>query len=1149
MNTDTAEPLKKTAGFEFNDAGVCTNPEKVLVRCNAIGAACALLIARDGASWLAGYQCGGRNVAYTTNAPSKWTAQPRNTREEALLVAREGVLGYLEGLREPAAIAIRQGLEKHFGTVAPRERTSDAENWAPAPNKSGFQFGSDDVCTNPERVKIPTPPGVECELLVAQMADGSWTFGYVFATSGGEDLVKYDARLIVPGEETRADALETALVAALERTEPDGAVAKALQAWAMAQATTASAELEKLVDKPVKKGKERTVAIVEFVESGLSAAEIALKLGVSLRQIHNPLSKLGYEGPGPWNANGGTEPAKLAFDGRESGRRVDFPSREDALEDLEIQRGRAGFSDYETRIEKDGTSYVLVYERLSGRAPVGNQAMAAAESPAATSGGSLESQTTAVDNLPAENPPPSNLTAPVLPGMAHEVNEHGVFLKPEEVSVPMPKKAECTIRLALAASGLWAVGSELKLQTSGVSGGPVAKHAVHETRGAALVAGLSEAKEFFSAAGQDETKSEEQRKIANRAGEAVVKFWNALPVDESATAPAAVRVAPAYRTEFAELPVAKIQENPTNNRKHYNPIKDRELADSLLTEGLHQPIAVRKLLDGEAPEGELPMGDASAPEYELIFGHRRRRAAIIAGIATLQAKIYYGLARKQATAIALIENLQRENINAMEEAEGYAQLMVDEGLTQEQCADRVGRGRTTVTAAVGLLRLPEFPRDCIRNGRLNSEHGKALRRFVPDTKARDLVPKWEMIVNVMAEQAIIQKVPSGFLERGVPFIRELTSAGLAVRIDQFGEHRLGAKQREHPAYFQAGDGDWVCFAPEHWQAEVAERVRKAAERKEADRLAREAEMAKLAKGGRKQLKLADLNPADYREFSAVNAPLLVLVPDDKKAAAKGSVGRTTVVTDVQLADRLQKAMMKEIKRNRTEVVATIEQKVRKKIAGLKRVGPRELAWLVFLIADTTDRTVYLHLNEDAARVAGVKLPAAALDVNERAETYEQALELSRRRLAALAKADGAALVRTLIADRLPRALEEIVVNGPDSVGAQFVKWWLDTDTLWLLEETDAGREELVEAVKASAWYAKEIGRVPAVGDRVEWGDGRGVVITVKEYEKLNGKWEKEWVGACLPVRPDKPYDGNPPGFVHVIEISALRFVGAGEGDE
>lgn len=931
---------------------------------------------------------------------------------------------------------------------------------------AGFNFDGAGRCTNPERVRVPMK-GVVCHLLVAMAPWEGWFGGYAI----GGPTVKYREQAVIDPGAGKADSRDEAL-------------------------TKAAAALDAVLDVSNDRDWECMGELQNFVQGTPPALTLVEFMAKKKAEA--------------------TEETPPAFGGYASGRTVEFATREDAEAYLAEQDARAGASDYETSIRKNGATYDLIYARkaqgtmetvslmeLCGRMEQLTEALAGKKMKAAERK-VLEAEKTAIDaeltrreivgaelraaedaqrpqgtearaaeerdfNDMAEAP-----VAPVLPGLAHEANADGVFENAERVAVPMPKRASCEIQLACGASGEWVYGLTLQLPSVGRGEPACVNGTRYPERSAALWAALEKAVEFFANTGAGAANlSAAEKKIAERAHGAVLDFMGDPQFTPLAPAPV-VRIAPVYHTQFMDLPVAKIQENPENDRKAFSVVKDRELADSLLTEGLHQPIAVRRLLDGEVPNGEFPLGDASAPEYELIFGHRRRRAAIMAGMLAIQAKVYHGLARKQATALALIENLQRENLNAMEEAEGYARLMRDEVLTHEGCASRVGRARSTVTSSLGLLRLPEVIREYIREGKLTAEHGKGLKRFVPDAKDAakwaEEFPAWESVVKIMAEQSIEQKVPSAALDRGIPFIHTLVQAGVAVRIDQFGEHRLNGKQREHAAYFPVGDGDWVCFHPAHWQAEVAERLRKAAEAAEAERKKQAETLEALAKGGRKQLRIEDLKAEDYRQLTGVNEGLVDLVPDGKKQAAKGAAGRTTVVTDVQLADRLQKAMLKEIKANRTEAVVELEKKVRKKIAALKKVGPREMAWLVYLITDAADRNMYLHLTGDAAKAAGVKLPAAALAQ----ETDWDRVEAAPKRLAALAKAEPVALVRTLMAERLNHALYEIVATGPDSVGARFVRWWLESETLWLLEETDEGRRELVERVKASTWYAKAI---------------------------------------------------------------------------
>ena len=142
----------------------------------------------------------------------------------------------------------------------------------------------------------------------------------------------------------------------------------------------------------------------------------------------------------------------------------------------------------------------------------------------------------------------------------------------------------------------------------------------------------------------------------------------------------------------AEIPVEKIQPNRAQPRKNFDEASLEELAESVRFYGVLQPLLVRALPDGD--------------QYELIAGERRLRAAKLAGLHTVPALIRkYTL--EEMTEIALIENVQRENLNAVEEGRAYELLMQKFGLTQEQLSERIGRSRSHIANFLRLMRLPE----------------------------------------------------------------------------------------------------------------------------------------------------------------------------------------------------------------------------------------------------------------------------------------------------------------------------------------------------------------------------------------------------------------------------------------------------------
>lgn len=198
--------------------------------------------------------------------------------------------------------------------------------------------------------------------------------------------------------------------------------------------------------------------------------------------------------------------------------------------------------------------------------------------------------------------------------------------------------------------------------------------------------------------------------IASGAG-VTNKSEPAASVDASAAAartPAAAAVLPKPEG-YAEIAVTSIEPNPHQPRKAIEPAALAELAASIRAEGLFQPIVVRKV-------GE---------KFQLIAGERRWRAFQHLKIKTIPARVIVANDATSAS-IALIENLQRENLNAMEEAFGYASLIRDFDLTQEVAAERVGKARASVANALRLLQLDAEIQGYISKGLLSVGHAKVL---------------------------------------------------------------------------------------------------------------------------------------------------------------------------------------------------------------------------------------------------------------------------------------------------------------------------------------------------------------------------------------------------------------------------------------
>ena len=158
------------------------------------------------------------------------------------------------------------------------------------------------------------------------------------------------------------------------------------------------------------------------------------------------------------------------------------------------------------------------------------------------------------------------------------------------------------------------------------------------------------------------------------------------------------------------LPIAQVEPGLKQPRKRFDEESLADLADSIRLHGIIQPLTVRRLASGY---------------YQIIAGERRWRAAKLAGLAEVPAVIIEADDRK-VMELGLIENLQREDLNPMEEAQGYKSLMEDYGLTQEETAQRVGKSRPAVANALRLLALPDAVCQLLEEGRLSAGHARAI---------------------------------------------------------------------------------------------------------------------------------------------------------------------------------------------------------------------------------------------------------------------------------------------------------------------------------------------------------------------------------------------------------------------------------------
>jgi ParB family chromosome partitioning protein len=190
--------------------------------------------------------------------------------------------------------------------------------------------------------------------------------------------------------------------------------------------------------------------------------------------------------------------------------------------------------------------------------------------------------------------------------------------------------------------------------------------------------------------------------------------------------PAPAPPAEAHATQgLAEIPISQIQPNPYQPRKTFNEASIEELARSVRQHGIVQPLVVTRAGD----------------KYKLIAGERRFRAAQKAGLTTVPALIKEMMQEGDALQIALIENIQREDLNPIEEALAYHQLHDEFQLTQEEISKRVGKERSTVANFLRLLKLPDPVKKLLASGQLSMGHARALLAIESPRKQEQLADR------------------------------------------------------------------------------------------------------------------------------------------------------------------------------------------------------------------------------------------------------------------------------------------------------------------------------------------------------------------------------------------------------------------------
>ena len=176
--------------------------------------------------------------------------------------------------------------------------------------------------------------------------------------------------------------------------------------------------------------------------------------------------------------------------------------------------------------------------------------------------------------------------------------------------------------------------------------------------------------------------------------------------------------------EIVEIKISEIRSNPYQPRKIFDEEALNELASSIKEHGIVQPIIVKKSIKG----------------YELVAGERRTKAAKIAGLETVPA-IVKDFDDEQMMEIALIENIQRENLNPIEEAMAYDSILKSSNITQDELAKKFGKSRSYITNSLGLLRLPDDTKKYVEDNKLSMSHARALSKLEDNDQINRLANK------------------------------------------------------------------------------------------------------------------------------------------------------------------------------------------------------------------------------------------------------------------------------------------------------------------------------------------------------------------------------------------------------------------------
>lgn len=231
----------------------------------------------------------------------------------------------------------------------------------------------------------------------------------------------------------------------------------------------------------------------------------------------------------------------------------------------------------------------------------------------------------------------------------------------------------------------------------------------------------------------------------------------------------------AKTNDILEIPLNEIRSNPYQPRKTFNNDTLQELAESIKEVGIVQPIIVKKSIKG----------------YELIAGERRTKAARLAGLETIPA-IIKEFTDQEMMEIALIENIQREDLNPIDEASAYENIIKVSGMTQEEFAKKFGKSRSYVTNMLGLLNLPTNTKRLVQDKKISMGHARALSKIEDNMKIDELATK--VVVNSISVRDLEKMITEEELPKKNKIVRATETRSIRNAIyERILREKVGTK--------------------------------------------------------------------------------------------------------------------------------------------------------------------------------------------------------------------------------------------------------------------------------------------------------------------------------------------------------------------